>query len=127
MTPDRQTELAARLEAEALKWDARQREAIQMHEWSKRQQNDSLENMWRHNAADAAIHAADLRAAAQAVRASQWRPIAEAKQLGVGWCIVGKWVNGKLWSQKETAYLDIAIEDGYTYYFVVPVPPEAVG
>ena len=68
--------------------------------------------------------AADLRAAAQAVRAMEWRPIADAPK------DAGKWMVGRYhseWQQKETGYLDTAIEDGYTHYFIVPAPPEVGG
>lgn len=77
-----------------------------------------------HADKDMLQHASDLRAAAQAVREREWRPIAEAPR------DAGKWVVGRYrseWQQKETGYLDIAIEDGYTHYFIVPAPPEVVG
>lgn len=75
------TDLIARLEAEAVTWDTRHREAMSMHDWSQRQRNDELKIVWWHNAKRAEQHAADLRAAAAAVRL-----VWECREALIGWC-----------------------------------------
>lgn len=55
----------------------------------------------------------------------QWRPISEAPKDAREW-IVGKYNKSGKWTWKPTSYLEIAVEDGYTHYFLVPPPPEAV-
>jgi len=133
MMPDKKS-LAERLEAEALTWDARQREAVQMHEWSQRQQNYSLENIWRNNAADAAIHAADLRAAAEAVRASQWRPWPSMDDESeyppdetdvIIYC--GNWVLREIVIGRVSRRRGVYGPSGASHWRPIPAPPEVEG
>lgn len=69
--------------------------------------------------------AADLRAAAQAVRAMEWRPIADApddKPL-----LIGKWAE-RDWMEPVGTFSKLAAQRlGYTHYFIVPAPPEVGG
>ena len=53
-----------------------------------------------------------------------WRPIAEAPK--DSHVIVGKLHRGK-WEWKPTQFVNVAMEDGYTHYLVVPPPPAKEG
>ena len=128
MTPNRQTELAARLEKHA---------ADQEH----------AENICRRveceEAEMYANFAADLRAAAQAVRASQWRPISEAHE-DYGQCVFIN-INDPgcpyCASTLETDYAENLEWYGWTHFMPIvltnedaeilivalPAPPEVVG
>lgn len=74
---------------------------------------------------DMAQHAADLRAAAQAVRSMEWRPITDApdnKPL-----LIGKWFE-RDWMEPVGTFSKLAAQRlGYTHYFIVPAPPEVGG
>lgn len=126
MTPDKQS-LVVRLEAMAVEREALAKRQKTNASFSLAEGSNNIARIEDELARAHEVIAADLRAAAKAVRASQWRPIAEAKQLGVERCIVGKRVRGWHWSQKETTFLYVAIQDGYTHYFIVPAPPEVGG
>ena len=71
MTPDRQTELAARLEA-----DAATLELVALYHVQEGALCDTVQEIDNHAycANKTAQRASDLRAAAQAVRAMEWRP-----------------------------------------------------
>lgn len=61
-----------------------------------------------------------LRAAAEIIRESGWRPIAEApekKQL-----LVGAWVD-EYWDTSLVYEKKVAIYEGYTHYLPEPAPP----
>ena len=72
----------------------------------------------------AAQHAADLRAAAQAVRASQWRPISEAPKDEE--CLVGRksWTDNA-WFWDKCRWHPEAMWRDWTHYLPLPAPPEA--
>lgn len=61
-----------------------------------------------------------LRAAAELIRQSGWRPIAEAPENRA--VIVGRWWLGK-WCWKYTPFVKTAADDDYTYYVLLPEPP----
>ena len=62
-----------------------------------------------------------LRAAAEIIRESDWRPIAEAPSDRT-LILVGRWHRGA-WQWKETWFAGQAAEDGYTHYLPEPAPP----
>lgn len=73
----------------------------------------------------------DLRAAAQAVREREWRPIGEAPlkvELRVGaWADDGDGGNRSWFSPSGFYEKNQAIKQGYTHYFIVPAQPEVGG
>lgn len=70
---------------------------------------------------DAEWKAKALRAAAEIIRESGWRPIAAAPSDRT-LILVGRWHHGK-WQWKETWFASKAAEDGYTHYLPEPAPP----
>jgi len=61
-----------------------------------------------------------LRAAAELIRQSGWRPIAEAPEK-LNWALCGRW-NGQIWEEIE-GHPKRCAELDWKYYFVVPAPP----
>lgn len=69
-------------------------------------------NRWQA-VADAVVAAHEAR---------RWQPIESA---GVPPLLVGKWHRGK-WTWKQTEFVTVAIEDGYTHWSAIPAPPKEV-
>ena len=65
-----------------------------------------------------------FRAAAEIIRESGWRPIAEAP--GNEWATYGKWVLRRVtfvWEEFHTTNKELAIDSGFTHYLLKPAPP----
>lgn len=74
---------------------------------------------------DAEWKAKALRAAAEIIRESGWRPIAEAED-GVKLDVVGQHTKAVKsgWLRGLGYYKAEAIRDGFTYFFMYPAPPQ---
>ena len=66
----------------------------------------------------------DWQAVADAViaahEARRWKAIESAPK---GIVLVGKWHRG-VWTWKQTEFVHVAIEDGYTHWTLIPAPPK---
>jgi len=82
---------------------------------------------WRDELANSAHTPTDSwQAVADAVlqthEARRWQAIESA---GVPPLLVGKWHRGR-WVWKQTEFVTVAIEDGYTHWAPIPAPPQEV-
>lgn len=74
--------------------------------------------------AGSVVSADVCRAAAEIIRESGWRPIAEAP--GDEWATYGKWVLRRVafvWEEFHTTNKQLAIDSGFTHYLSKPAPP----
>lgn len=83
----------------------------------------AMDKAWSLPANESWQAVADAVVAAHEAR--RWKPMTEEALLHATPVLVGRWHRGA-WCWKQTYFVAVAIEDGYTHWQPIPAPPQEV-